>query len=112
MQAFVWILILGWVFLMGLEWVPKRYRVSQFDDAMTEAAENAGQRGTSSKKLKGGLLWEAQQLDLPITAENLTVVANTSFVRIKTDYILPLNFPGYTYDWHVRREIRRKVFRF
>lgn len=111
-QALVWFLIMVWVFLAGMEVLPKRYRVSQFEDAMVDAGERAGQRGANTARIKGGLLWEADQLDLPVTKDNLAVEVNANFVRISVDYTVPLRLPGYTYVWEVHHELRRKIFRF
>ena len=112
LQALIWFLIVVWMFMAGMEYIPKRYRVSQFEDAIVEAGERGGQKGFSAANIKGSLLWEAEQLDLPVTKDNLTVVANTSFVRINADYVLPIRLPGYGWDWKVHHELRRKVFRF
>ena len=112
LQALVWFLIIVWMFLAAFEFIPIRYRVSEFEDAVREAGERAGQVGGSAAKLKGQLLWEAEQLDLPVTKDNLEVVANTSFVRINTAYTMPIELPFYTYNWEVTHELRRKVFRF
>ncbi len=111
-QAVIWLIIIVWVFLAGFEFIPTRYRVSEFEDAVRAAGERAGQVGGSAAKIKGQLLWEANQLDLPVNKDNLNVVANTSFVRIDAAYTVPIKLPLYTYNWQVTHELRRKVFRF
>lgn len=109
LAAVFWLAVLAWAIFAGFEWVPKRYRVAQFEDAITDAAERASRE--KAVNLKKGLLYRASELDLPVTDKNLVFEAGGSSVTISTEYVIPVNLPFYSYDWEVRHEVKRRLFK-
>ena len=109
LAAVFWLAVLAWAIFAGFEWVPKRYRVAQFEDAITDAAERASREKAAN--LKKGLLYRASELDLPVTEKNLVFESGGSSVTIRTEYVIPVNLPFYSYDWTVRHEIKRRLFK-
>ena len=109
LAAVFWLAVLAWAIFAGFEWVPKRYRVAQFEDAITDAAERASRE--KAVNLKKGLLYRASELDLPVTDKNLVFEAGGSSVTISTEYVIPVNLPFYSYDWEVPHEVKRRLFK-
>ena len=109
LAAVFWLAVLAWAIFAGFEWVPKRYRVAQFEDAITDAAERASREKAAS--LKKGLLYRASELDLPVTEKTLKFESGGSSVTISTEYVIPVNLPFYSYDWTVRHEVKRRLFK-
>lgn len=105
-----WTAVLILALMCGFEFVPKRWRVAQMEDYLVEAAKQASFR--NSEQLKKMILVRASELGLPIDEKELDVKVTTRSVSIRTEYVLPLDFPLYTYDWNVRHDVRRQVFRF
>lgn len=108
LAAIFWLAVLGWAILAGFEYVPKRYRVAQLEDAITDAAERASREDVV--KLKKGLLYRASVLELPVTEKNLNFSVSGGSVTISTEYVIPVNLPLYSYDWKVQHEVRRRLF--
>lgn len=109
LAAVFWLAVLAWTIFAGFEWVPKRYRVAQFEDAITDAAERASREKAAN--LKKGLLYVAGELDLPVTDKTLNFEAGGSSVRIYTEYVIPVDLPFYSYDWVVKHDVKRRLFR-
>lgn len=109
LAAVFWLAVLAWAIFAGFEWVPKRYRVAQFEDAITDAAERASREKAAN--LKKGLLYRANELDLPVNEKNLVFEAGGSSVKISTEYVIRVDLPFYSYDWEVRHEVKRRLFK-
>lgn len=109
LMAIFWLALLTWAIFAGFEWVPKRYRVAQFQDAVTDAAERASRE--SGAALKSGLLYRARELNLPVTEKTLVFQSSGNFVTISTEYVLRVDLPFYSYDWEVEHDVRRRLFK-
>lgn len=90
--------------------VPVKIKTSELHDFMIDQATNASQT-RSGEALKKRILARAKELDLPVTAKNLTVVRSEARVRMTADYTVTLEFPfGLSYDWHFEHEVDRPIF--
>jgi hypothetical protein len=68
----------------------------RFKDSIYEAA----MQGTTEADLKQKVVELAHTYDLPLTAEDLTVIREVQHVSVKTSYTSPVAvLPGYEYQW-------------
>lgn len=100
--AFVIVALVAWQAL------PVKVRSTELYDYMKDQAQNAGNREAST--IKKRILRRADELELPVTDQNLTVTKGSDRVRIKADYVVPLEFPGYTYEWEFNYDIDVPIF--
>ena len=54
----------------------------------------------SAEGIQKAILVEAEHLDLPVTAEEVTVESNQNIVRVKIDYNVPVDLKIYTLQLH------------
>jgi hypothetical protein len=90
--------------------VPVKIKSAQLYDFMVEQAKFAVKSPPDS--IKGRILREAQRLDLPLDSKNLTVSKAGERLRIRAEYTVPLDFPGYTYEWVFDQEVDRAIYIF
>jgi hypothetical protein len=106
----LWLLLLGVAVLISWKAVPVKIATAEFYDYMVEQAKFAG--GTHPDTLKKRLLVRATELELPVNEKNLSVERIGDRIRIKCSYVVPLEFPGYTYVWKFDNEVDRPIFIF
>lgn len=104
----LWLGILVVAGLAAYEWVPARITVAELQDFMIESTERAHQR--TPKQLKKDILLRAQELGIALDKDNLEVTARGGKIRMKADYVMPLELPFYTYDWQVDHDVERSIF--
>lgn len=106
----VWVLILAIAVLIAWKAIPVKVRSAELYDFMVDTAKFAAQ--TPAEEVKKQILIKAKALDLPLDKERLSVEKGSDRIRIKADYTVPLEFPGYTYNWKFHNEVDRPVFIF
>jgi hypothetical protein len=104
-----WLLVLVVAVLISWKMIPVKVNSAEFADYMVEVAQfqSANKPPEELKKL---LLFRAGELGIPLTKENVSVVKNGDRIRMSVDYTVPVDFPGYTYNWHFHHELDRPIF--
>ncbi len=105
-----WLLVLGLAVLIAVKMVPVKIASSQLYDYMEEQAKFAG--SASPENLAKGILGKAKELELPLSKEDLRVERVGDNIRMRADFTVPVEFPGYTYMWHFTHEVNRPIFIF
>ena|SRR5258708_40334671 len=72
----------------------------QLSDKMQEQARFAVVNRFSEEKVRAMIFKEAQDLDIPITADAIKVFSSDSVVRISVDYSVPVDLLVYKVDLH------------
>jgi hypothetical protein len=105
----LWMLVLGLAVLISWKMIPVKVNNAELVDYMTEVAQfQSAQK--PPEELKKMIIGRAGELGIPLTKENVTVVRNGDRIRMTVDYTMPVEFPGYTYNWHFRHELDRPIF--
>lgn len=105
----LWLLVLALAVLISWKMIPVKVNSAELADYMVEVAQFQAAR-TPPEDLKKLVLARASELGLPLTKENLTVVRTGDRIRMSAEYTVPVEFPGYTYNWHFRHELDRPIF--
>jgi hypothetical protein len=104
----IWLLALVAVIGIAAKLIPIKIRSAELYDFMEEQAMFAGRRGPD--QLKKAILDRAAELDLPLTKKNLEIKRTGGRIRMRAKYVVPVEFPGYTYMWEFEQIIDRPVF--
>ena len=103
-----WAVVLAIVVLVGIKMVPIKYASAQFFDYMDEQAKFA--QRMKPDDMKKSILRKARELDIPIKPKDLNVTKRGDRIKINAYYVVPVEFPGYTYVWEFREEIDEPIF--
>ena len=106
----LWIVLLVVLVMVAAKAIPVKMKSSQLYDHMEEIAKFASR--TPADQLENQILAKAVELDLPITKDNIKAERVGDSVRMSVDYVVPLEFPGYTYEWHFNPRVERALFIF
>ena len=105
----VWLVLLAIGVMIAWKAVPVKVRSAEFYDYMDEIAKFSAARATSDS-LRKALLDRADQLDIPLERKNIEIDLSRERIRMKVRYTIPVEFPGYTYNWDFEQEIDRPIF--
>ncbi len=105
----IWLVVLALAVLVCWKMIPVKVNSAEMADYLVEVAQFQA-AGRPPEELKKLILNRAAELGLPLLKENVTVVRTGDRIRMTVDYTVPVDFPGYTYNWHFRHEVDRPIF--
>jgi hypothetical protein len=105
----LWVLLLAVGLLIAWKTIPVKMSSAELYDYMDEMARFAAAK-ESPEDIEKKILARAAELRIPLDKDHVTVERTGERVRMSVEYTIPLEFPGYTYQWHFRQELDRPVF--
>lgn len=106
----LWTLLLVAGVMIGWKAIPVKIATSELYDFMVEQAKFSGSAGPEA--LKKRILDKANELNLPIDPQRVTVTTAGDKVRMQVPFTVPLEFPGYTYNWEFDLRVDRSIYIF
>lgn len=108
----LWILLFAVSGLVAYKMIPVKINSAKLYDFMVEQArhEQAMRRGRSPEAIQTSIFNRAQELKLPVTKENIRVVKPHNQIVMEVTYTVPVEFPGYTYNWSFNHVVERTLF--
>lgn len=100
LKAILVIAIIVFVIYAAVKILPPYIAEYQLADKMTEQARFGVVNRFTEEQIRATVFKEAQDLDIPITKEDIKVLASPSVVRISVDYTIPVDLIVYKLDLH------------
>ncbi|HLO06489.1 MAG TPA: hypothetical protein VK198_07620 [Terriglobales bacterium] len=104
-------IIVGAVILIATL-APPYFSNYQFQDALKTESQMSTYTTKTEDVIRDEVFRKAQDMDIPITREQIKVVRNgvvgTGTVDIEANYIVHVNLPGYPMDLHFDASARNK----
>ena len=91
------ILLLIGVFI-AYKMIPIKVKAAEIRQIAEDESRSAGQH--KDQQIMDTILRKAQDNGLPITADNVRIERRSQQIQIDIEYDVPVEFPGYTYNWH------------
>ena len=104
----VGLLIFAAVVLFAYKLIPVKMRASELRETITMQARSAG--STSNVKIRKNIMEKARELKLPLDEKNLVVRRYGTNIEINAEYSVPVEFPGYTFNWSFKHHTENPVF--
>ena len=102
------ILIVGGAYA-GYMYIPVAYRAHTYKDLMQHYADVAGATGYTPAWAGEQLARSAPEYNVPPNAV-ITPVIRDSRVEIRVQYVHPIEFPGYTYNYEFDYTVKSTAF--
>jgi hypothetical protein len=99
-KALIYTIILVAAIYAAVKLVPPYAAQYQLSDKMQEEARFAVVNREPEEKIRANIFKVAQDLDIPIKAEDIKIVANEHTVRISIDYTVPVDLLLFHVDLH------------
>ncbi|MCL4837104.1 MAG: hypothetical protein KJ058_03965 [Thermoanaerobaculia bacterium] len=106
----LWLLLLVVVVMASWKAIPVKIATSQLYDFMVEQAKWAASQ--KAETLHRSIYDEARRLELPVEPKDIQVSIAGGRVKMSARFMVPLEFPGYTYEWNFNLEVDRAIFLF
>lgn len=104
----VGLVILLLVGLIAYRMIPIKVKAAELRDEIVDEAKSAGQH--NDKVIRASILSKAEQLQLPVTSDQIDINRRAATITIDVQYTVPVNFPGYTYNWDFRHHTENPIF--
>lgn len=88
--------------------IPVKVRAADLRQEIQDDAKSAGMM--NDEKIRASILAKARENNLPVTDDNIKISRGSNQINIVVDYSVPIDFPGYTYVWHVHDERNNPIF--
>ena len=105
----LWLVALGLAILIAWKAVPVKLQSTELYDYMDELAKFSAAQ-VKPDELKKRILERAAQLQIPLTKDNIRVERNGDRIYMEIEYTIPVEFPGYTYQWNFHQKLDRPIF--
>lgn len=105
--------LVGLIFLalavfVAWKMVPIKVKAAEVRGVVVDEAKSAGTH--SDKVIMGNILSKAHEDNLPLTEENVKISRGGGNITIDVNYVVPVEFPGYTYQWHFNHTATNPIF--
>ena len=100
LKAIVFTVLVAFGAFAAYKLLPPYFAEYQLADKMQEEARFSIVNRHTEEQTRDTVFKEAQDLDIPITKEQIKVLASQSLVRISVDYTVPVDLLIYKMDLH------------
>lgn len=105
--------LVGLVFLavaafIGWKLIPVKVKAAEIRQETIDQAKVAGMR--EDNKIVYAIVQKAQENHIDLSSDNIVIKRGPNDVRIDVDYTVPIDFPGYTYNWHFHHHAENPLF--
>ena len=96
--------------LVAYKMIPIKVKAAEIRDVVHDEAKSAGTH--NDKRIREAILDKAKREGLPIATENIEIerTNSNSQIRVEVKYTVPVEFPGFTYQWNFRHKAENPIF--
>lgn len=108
MGCLVGLVLLVLAALIAYRLIPVKVRTADLRETVVDEAKSAGQH--NDREILGAIIIKAKLNELPVTEDNVRINRTSNYIRVDVDYTVPVEFPGYVYNWHFHHHAENPVF--
>lgn len=102
------LVILLAVAFVAYKMVPVKVKAAEFRQELVDEAKSGSLR--TDKQIQQNLLAKAAELKLPLKEQDLRIKRSQASITIEADFVVPIEFPGYTYMWEFHPDYSTPLF--
>ena len=100
------ILLIG--IFIAYKLIPVKVKAADLRQTVVDEAKMAGSRGDD--RILRNILRKAEDLRLPVTENNVKIERRYQNISIDVEYVVPVEFPGYTHMWKFHHHADNPIF--
>jgi|SRR5947209_4426584 len=104
----VGLIILALAIFVAWKMIPVKVKAAELRQVVEDEAKSAGTH--NDDRIRAAILAKAKDDKLPVSDDDIKVVREHSEIDIDVNYIVPIEFPGYTYKWHLEHHAHNPIF--
>ena len=90
------------------KFIPVKVKAAEVRAVVVDEAKSAGTH--SDERIRKAILDKAIEEELPVSDENISIERTGNLIRLNVEYTVPIKFPGYTYQWHIKHNAENPIF--
>jgi len=94
--------------LVAYKLIPVKVKAADLRETVVNEARSAGQ--LKDPTLLGNIVNKGKLLGLPVAPEDVKIRRANNYIYIDVEYTVPVEFPGYTYQWHFEHHAENPIF--
>jgi hypothetical protein len=88
--------------------VPIKVRAAELRQEVIDQAKAGGMR--SDDRIMAAILRKAEEDNLPVTQDDVKIHRTNNNITVDVDYVVPVDFPGYKYNWEFHHHAENPMF--
>ncbi|HYS53155.1 MAG TPA: hypothetical protein VER58_05250 [Thermoanaerobaculia bacterium] len=104
----VGLIVLALGVFIAWKMIPVKVKAAEVRQVVVDEAKSAGTH--NDKVIMGNILAKAREDNLPITEDNVKIRRGNNEITVELNYVVPIEFPGYTYQWHINNTATNPIF--
>ena len=104
----VGLIVLALGIFIAWKMVPIKVKAAEVRGVVVDEAKSAGTH--SDKVIMGNILSKAHDDNIPLTEDNVKITRAAGNISIEVHYVIPVEFPGYVYQWHFDHSVSNPIF--
>ena len=104
----VGLIILAIAIFVAYKMIPVKVKAAELRQTVIDEAKAAGTH--NDEKIRDFILNKARENNLPVTENNISIVRSQGEITVDVDYTVPIDFPGFTYQWHLHHHAQNPIF--
>jgi hypothetical protein len=102
------LVVLAVIGFIAFKVVPVKIATVELRQEIIDQARTAGNR--EEGRIRYNIMKKAGDLDLPLQEKNLRIRKTSEQIKIEAEYIVPVEFPGYTWMWQQKHVAENPLF--
>lgn len=94
--------------LVAYKMIPVKVKAAEMRDVVQDEAKSAGTH--NDKQIRQTILHKASSLGLPVESEDISIRREAGEIKVEVSYTVPVEFPGYTYNWDFSHSYEAPIF--
>jgi hypothetical protein len=100
--------LLAIAIFIAYKMVPVKVRAAELRQEVVDQSKAGGMR--SDDRIMAAILRKAQDENLPVTEDNVHINRTANTISVDVDYVVPVDFPGYKYQWQFHHHAENPMF--
>ncbi len=88
--------------------IPIKVKAAEVRQVVVDEAKSAGTH--RDQVIMNNILAKAREDKLPITENDIKISRGNNEITVEVNYTVPVDFPGYTYQWHFNHTATNPIF--
>jgi predicted membrane protein len=108
MGCLIGLILLGIGIFVAYKMIPVKVRAAEVRQVVEDEAKSAGSH--EDERIKAAIVAKAKDDDLPLTEDDIKIVRHAGEITVDVNYTVPIQFPGYIYQWHISHHVQNPIF--
>src|SRR6266516_382302 len=95
----VGLIVLAIAIFIAWKMIPVKVKAAELRQVVGDEAKAAGTH--DDNKIRGAIMQKVYDTKLPVKEDDVKITRAGGDIIVDVDYIVPIDFPGFTYKWHL-----------